>query len=289
MPAYLYPASLAIISLLVLGLERLFPAREKQTVFRKALGSDLIHLIFNGHFLGVIFYGLSSKYLLPYLDSWLGQQGWLEHLYFGQAAQWPLALQILFALFFIDLIHWCVHNLLHRVPFFWPMHQVHHSVKDGEMDWIVSFRFQWSEVVLYKVLQYFPLMYMGFAVEAIMVHAIFGTLIGHLNHANLRWDYGLLKYLLNSPKMHIWHHNYHADAKQVCNFGVIFSVWDWVFKTAYLPDQPPKNIGYPGVEECPENFFAQVLWPIGKKLPIIVSTFLGIVLVGVAYWLGTGL
>jgi hypothetical protein len=44
---------------------------------------------------------------------------------------WPLAAQFLALLVVSDLVQWCVHNLLHRVPV-WDVPQVHHSI--GMMD-----------------------------------------------------------------------------------------------------------------------------------------------------------
>ena len=65
-------------------------------------------------------------------------------------------------------------------------------------------------------------MYLGFAPQALFFHAIIGTLIGHLNHANLTWDYGIFRYVLNSPRMHLYHHAYDAP-RTGQNFGIIFS------------------------------------------------------------------
>src|SRR5690606_26981978 len=128
-----------------------------------------------------------DRYLMPPLRSSLAAAGWEGAAGPGLVAGWPLAVQALVALLAVDLAQWCVHVLLHRVPFLWPLHQVHHSVKDGEMDWIVAFRFHWMEPVVYKTLTYAPLLVFGFAPQALFAHAVFGTLIGHLNHANLSW------------------------------------------------------------------------------------------------------
>lgn len=261
MGAYLYPLSLAIISVFVMAAERLWPLRAQRQL-RPGLASDLVHLVFNGHFLGVILYGIAEHRILPTVGPWLG------NLPKNLAGSWPLYVQIPVALLLIDFMDWCVHNLLHRVPGLWALHQTHHSVVDGEMDWIVAFRFQWTEVVLYKTLRYLPMLILGFGVEAIMVHAIFGTLIGHLNHANLDLGHGPWRFVLNSPRMHLWHHNYHADAKSTVNYGIIFSIWDWVFKTAYMPDAPPAKIGFSSVERFPKNFFAQASWPLPGLLKL---------------------
>ena len=271
MAAYLYPISLAAISGLMVVLERFFPWRPEQKQLRPKLWSDLIHLVFNGHFLGVLLAGLASTWVLPHVDRWLGTQGMTDALYRNVAADWPIWVQIIVALLVVDFIQWCVHNLLHRIPPLWELHKTHHSVKDAEMDWIVSFRFSWLEVIVYKSILYLPLVFFGFGMEALMFHAIFGTLIGHLNHANLDLGHGPWRYILNSPRMHIWHHDYDGDAKTTVNYGIIFSTWDWIFGTAKMPADPPAHLGFTGVETFPDNFFSQEIWPLERLWPSLHS------------------
>lgn len=275
--AYTYLVSLAVISAVVAAAERFFPLRPQRQL-RRALWSDVVHLVFNAHFLGVILFGIAANRVLPVVDAWLadtGRVGFATMVGRNVAASWPLAVQIVVALVVVDFLQWCVHNLLHRVPFLWPLHQTHHSVTDGEMDWIVSFRFQWAEVVVYKSLLYVPLAFFGFSSEAMLVHAIFGTLIGHLNHANLDLGHGWWRYVLNSPRMHIWHHDRDGDLKSTVNFGIIFSTWDWLFGTAKMPDAPPAHIGFVGDEKFPTDFFGQAAWPLPKLLGGALTTLPG--------------
>jgi 3-mercaptopyruvate sulfurtransferase SseA/sterol desaturase/sphingolipid hydroxylase (fatty acid hydroxylase superfamily) len=255
-----YLVWLAAFSVLVAVFERLWPARPQKTL-RRWLWSDALHLVFNGHVLGLLLYGITWYRVLPVLDAWLADQGWTGLVYRNAASGWSLVVQSVVALVVLDFVQWLVHNSLHRSGLLWRIHQVHHSVKDGEMDWIVSFRFSWLEPVYYKAAMYLPAMWFGFAPEAMFFHAVFGTLIGHLNHANLTWDYGPLRYLFNSPRMHLYHHDWDAPAHGQ-NFGITLSVWDWIFGTAHLPDDPPARIGFPGVEKLPEDFFGQLIWPL---------------------------
>ena len=265
MSPWIYPVALAAISLLVTILERQFPWR-RQRQLRSGLASDVAYLVFNGHILGMLLHGIAVHRILPPLHEALEARGWVEPLYASVASDWPIYAQIPVLLFGLDLVQWCVHVLLHRVPVLWRFHQTHHSVVDGEMDWIVAFRFQWTEVVVYRAVQYLPLAYFGFAAEAVMFHAVFGTLVGHLNHANLRLDYGWGRYLFNNPRMHIHHHDYERSGKDTVNYGIIFSVWDWLFRTAYLPQEAPARIGFAGVEKMPRGFLAQVGWPLTGRL-----------------------
>lgn len=264
MSPLLYPVFLALFSVLVAALERLFPWRPSQKALRPDLWSDVVHLVFNGHFLGLLLYGLYARWVMPWLAH-VDDGRVFDTLHKDAAATWPLWLQIIVAMVVVDFFQWCVHNLLHRVSFLWGFHKTHHSVKDGEMDWIVSFRFQWTEVVVYKSVLFFVLAFFGFSEVALLVHAIFGTLIGHLNHANLNWDYGPLKVVFNHPKMHIWHHDYDGDEKSTVNFGIIFSFWDILFGTAKFSDAPPAKLGFDGVETFPRDFFSQMAWPL--RLP----------------------
>lgn len=260
-----YPLALALISLTVAGLERLRPARP-QSALRPRLWSDLVHLLINGHFLGVVLHGLATHRVLPHVDALLEGVGLHDVVYRGAASDWPWWVQVPLVLVVVDFLQWTIHNLLHRVPWLWSLHKVHHGVRDGEMDWIVSFRFQWTEVVVYKVLQYLPLAWFGFSPEAVFAHAVFGTLVGHLNHANLDLDWGWGRYVLNSPRMHLWHHDHDAEGAGR-NFGIIFSAWDWLFGTAWLPDHPPARLGYRGMDELPRDAFGHAAWQATSWVP----------------------
>lgn len=282
---YSYPAWLALFSVLVMALERLAPWRPQQRQLRPYLWSDVLHLVFNGHFLGVLVYGVYTAFVHAPLVALLERAGVASALYAGAASLWPTALQVVVALVVVDFTQWLVHNLLHRVTALWQIHKVHHSIVDGEMDFIVSFRFHWLEVVVYKSVLYVPLAFFGFGMEAIFFHAVFGTLIGHLNHANVDLSWGPLRYVLNSPRMHIWHHDYEGDEETTKNFGIILSVWDWIFGTAHLPDHPPARLGYAGVETMPRDFLSHAAWPLSAspRGRTAMSSVLGVVVLGALF------
>jgi sterol desaturase/sphingolipid hydroxylase (fatty acid hydroxylase superfamily) len=39
--------------------------------------------------------------------------------------------------------------------------------------------------------------------------------------------------VINTPEMHIWHHNDSDAGPRDRNFGIPLSVWDWLFGTAH--------------------------------------------------------
>ena len=118
---------------------------------------------------------------------------------------WPLWVQFLVFFVLSDFLQWSVHNLLHRVPFLWTFHKVHHAIHT--MDFIGNFRFHWFEIVVYKTAQWLPLALLGASPQAVFWVAVFGTFWGDLNHANLNVGLGPLGYVFNNPRMHLWHHD----------------------------------------------------------------------------------
>ncbi len=255
---------LLVVSLLCLVLERLWPWRRGQKLWRKQFAQDLFWLFFNGHYFAVLF-----AYVSGFLATWtmpaLGHAKSLHLL-----ATQPLWVQ--FVCFFLlkDFLEWCVHNLLHRVPWLWEFHKLHHSI--DEMDWIGNFRFHWMEIVVYQGLTYLPLVMLGVDSGVILAIAVLGTLIGHLNHSNLCVSWGPLRYLLNSPRMHVWHHakEWPADRRFGANFAICLSAWDWIFGTAWWPTraesptQQPARLGFHRMAEYPRTLASRLLFPLSR-------------------------
>ncbi|MFQ5709233.1 MAG: sterol desaturase family protein [bacterium] len=272
MPIYVqYYFWLAAVSLFAFTLERLAPWRREQRVLRKGIWQDLFWLVFNGHYVGVMVAIVSGK-LLALLNSFLYSRGLPvpESLALMQGT--PLWLQ--FAIFLVvkDFIEWNVHRMLHIVPWLWEFHKLHHSIE--ELDWIGNMRFHWMEVVVYKSISYFPLAVLGVNTHVIFIIAIVNTVIGHLNHSNVPISWGPLRYILNSPKMHIWHHDVVSRSKGGQNFGITLSVWDWLFGTAYMPeDGQPDRLGFEGMESYPSGLIARLFYPFYRWLPIPVKFF----------------
>lgn len=73
---------------------------------------------------------------------------------------------------------------------------------------------------------------------------------------------GIMKYVFNSPEMHIWHHSYELprERRWGVNFGLTLAIWDYLFRTAYIPHNGQDiRLGFPGVEEFPAGFVGQTL------------------------------
>ena len=128
-------------------------------------------------------------------------------------------------------------------------------------------RFHWMEIVIYKSLTFLPMVVLGVDGKVILWVAVVGTLIGHLNHSNLKIDWGPLRYVINSPCLHVWHHDLVLHGRGGQNYGIIFSLWDWLFATLYFPaaEQQPGRLGFVDLEEFPAGLAGRLLYPFWKK------------------------
>lgn len=176
----------------------------------------------------------------------------------------PLWLQFVVLVVFKEFLEWLVHNLLHRVGWLWQFHKLHHSIQ--KLDWIGNMRFHWMEIVLYKSLTYLPLVVLGIDGGVILWVAITGTLIGHLNHTNLNISSGPIRYVLNSPRMHVWHHDLILHGHRGQNFGIIFSIWDWIFGSAHMPatDEQPDQLGFHDIDQFRRTLLRRLIYPFWK-------------------------
>ena len=262
-----YFYGLILISLLVWGLEIMFPWRKQQSIFRKDFWLDTFYMFFNFFFLNLIVLVALSETAATFFNDLLKYVGLsISSFQLFDVDDLPLGLGLF--LFFIvsDFTQWNTHRLLHRFPFLWNFHKVHHSVK--EMGFAAHLRYHWMEPIVYKSMLYVPLAIIGgFDARHVAIVHFFSIAIGHLNHANLGWNYGPFKYILNNPKMHIWHHakDLPKNVRYGINFGLTLSVWDYLFKTNYIPHNGRDiELGFDGDETFPKDFLSQEAYPLKK-------------------------
>ena len=246
---------LLLLSFMIWGLEIAFPWRKKQGVFRKDFWLDAFYMFFNFFLFSIAISGFYD--LIQLFFSSLGISN--TRFVLLDLSELPSGIQLLIFFVVLDFVEWTTHILLHKIPVFWKFHQIHHSVK--EMGFAAHLRYHWMENLLYKPLKTFGVMILGgFEPEqAYIVHFIAIT-IGHLNHANIKLSWGPLKYILNNPIMHLYHHAYDLPRGRFgVNFGISLSLWDYLFHTDHVPDTNGEiKLGFPGDEKLSPNFINQL-------------------------------
>jgi len=253
---------LIAISLGVWLLEIALPWRKKQSNIRRDFWLDAFYMFFNFFIFSIIIsgvYDLLSKLFGDFNIT-------TKSLALFDLSLWPVWGQLLTFFIILDFVQWFTHVLLHRYSFLWQFHKVHHSVK--EMGFAAHLRYHWMENILYKPLKTFGVMILGgFEPEqAYIVHFI-TIAIGHFNHANVKITWGLFKYIFNNPVMHLYHHAFTLpQGKQGVNYGISLSLWDYIFKTNYIPeDSGTIEIGFEGDVDFPKDFIGQNTYGFKKE------------------------
>jgi sterol desaturase/sphingolipid hydroxylase (fatty acid hydroxylase superfamily) len=264
MPLYLvFYFWLLLISAVLFTLERLFPWRRNQETLRDGFVQDLFWMIFNMQYVSWMF-AIVTVHLVSWFNAAFIHVGATTPESVRLIAQWPSWLQ--FVVFFTlkDFLEWNIHRWMHTVPWLWRLHKLHHSIE--HLDWVATFRSHWGELVIYKTIIYLPLVVLGVADNVIFAILVMSLLVQELSHANLKWDWGPLRYLINSPRFHAWHHDVELHGKDGQNFGINLAIWDWLFGTAYWPKatESPANYGFPGMKTYPKGIWRRLWEPFSR-------------------------
>jgi len=254
---------LILISLIVWILELIFPWRKNQKIFRQGFWLDILYMFFNFFVFSIIIAGFYEVFNKILFKSFIIRPDSLALIKLDVFSPF---LQLIIFFVILDFFQWLTHILMHHIPFLWKFHKVHHSVK--EMGFAAHFRYHWIENILYKPLKVFAIMLIGgFEPDQAYVIHFFTIIIGHLNHSNLKFNYGPLKYVFNNPILHLHHHAHSVPNKfkKGVNFAISLSVWDYIFKTNYVPNSDgDTKLGYQGDHSMSEGFFGQLLYGFKK-------------------------
>jgi len=178
-------------------------------------------------------------------------------------AEMPLWARVLAALFVSEIGFYWGHRWAHEIPFLWRFHSIHHDPKD--VYFLISARAHPLDNIFIRLCGLLPVVILGFATpltpEGGMISAFLVLVLklwGYLIHANLRWRYGPLEWLIATPAFHHWHHTLHAPRDR--NYASMLPCMDWLFGTYYLPkDRWPTAYGIDA--EIPQTLHGQLLYP----------------------------
>jgi sterol desaturase/sphingolipid hydroxylase (fatty acid hydroxylase superfamily) len=259
-----YFYGLILLSLFVWGLEICFPWRKNQKIFRKDFWLDSFYMFFNFFIFAIFISGFFS--VLEHLFGRVGMT--MSSLALIDLSPYPAWIALLIFFVINDFVQWFTHIMLHRYEFLWRFHKVHHSVE--EMGFAAHLRYHWMENLFYKPMKTLAVMIVGGfePTDAYLIHFI-TVFIGHLNHANIRLTFGPLKYILNNPVMHLYHHAKELPDGQMpgVNFGISLSLWDYIFGTNYIPQDKDGTypLGFDGLEDFPKTFWGQISYGFGPS------------------------
>jgi lathosterol oxidase len=243
--------NILLLALVFVPIERLFPKRPAQGVFRVGWTTDGLHFLVSH----VLVQALTFLILFPATTlARLWQPVGLQVALRGQ----PLLVQFLEIVLIADLTQYAVHRAFHRLPALWRFHAVHHSSRD--LDWIAGSRLHFVDIVATRSLVFLPLFLLGFRESALNAYLGFVSFHAVFIHANLRFRFRALEPFVVTPRFHHWHHAA-AEAARDRNFAVHLPWLDRLFRTAYMPGEAwPEAYGIAG-DPVPEGYVSQLAYP----------------------------
>ena len=163
----------------------------------------------------------------------------------------PLWAEFIFALLLLDLLaQYTIHYLLHKIPFLWRFHQVHHSdlhvtattgTRHHPVDYCARESFSLCVVAL-----------LGAPMGVYIFYRLLTVVCTYFTHSNIALPGTLdrlLSYVIVTPNAHKFHHHYKMPWTDR-NFGNIFSVWDRMFGTFVYDSTDKIHYGVDTMDEA---------------------------------------
>lgn len=247
--------SLIFSMAIFIPLEKAF-ARRPLAVLRPEWRTDLAYFLVS-HLL-ITFFLLFTNAVQTHLFGWAHFAA-LTNLVQGL----PVWLQFLACVFIADLCQALTHRWYHQAPWLWKFHSIHHSSKN--MDWLAGSRTHFVEALATRSAVIVPLYAINFSEPALNAYVVLVGVQAVFIHANVRWDFGFLKYLIVTPQYHHWHHS-DDPAYANTNFAVHLPLIDMLMGTFKLPDRMwPETYGVFS-REPPKGFLQQLAYPFAPSL-----------------------
>ncbi|MDA9968066.1 sterol desaturase family protein [Salibacteraceae bacterium] len=299
---------LIAISVFFMVLEWVKPWRKEQPKFRKDFWLDAFYMFFNFFLFSLIVYNGISDVVVKLMNNALQGLTGISSFTFDPLNGFPYWSILLIGFLVRDFVQWNVHRLLHAKPRLWEFHKVHHSVKEMGfaahlryhwMETIVYRTIEYLPLALlgiglydFFIIHLFSLAighhnHANVKVTGFYKAGVLGLLVclfiidqtGMELINAIAWIVGMpilfalslgpwMKYIFNSPEMHIWHHVRALPEGRIkgINFGISLALWDYIFGSAVIPkDGRDIELGFDGVEEFPDSFAGQFTYGLVQK------------------------
>lgn len=142
-----------------------------------------------------------------------------------------------------DFVTFIIHYIMHKVPFLWEFHKIHHSAT--HLNPFTQYRIHPVELIINNLGEVFSKgcltgVFLYLASGQISLLTFLGVNIlnflfyffgANLRHSHVKFKYfNFLEYFLISPFQHQIHHSNNPEHYDT-NLGSRFAFWDWMFGT----------------------------------------------------------
>src|SRR5262249_40134920 len=153
----------------------------------------------------------------------------------------------LYILYFVlvDFLVYWIHRWRHRSRFMWAFHTTHHAQE--QLSFLTVLRIHPVEFVFNDLIMLGPLVILGPSPESWLPLYYLRVIIEDIQHSHLPWRFGPFYYVFVSPVFHSFHHSIRSEHHDR-NFGVVLSLWDFIFATAEVGEERPKEYGLTNIK-----------------------------------------
>lgn len=147
----------------------------------------------------------------------------------------PGWIEVVLAFVLLDFAMWLQHLLMHRLPWLWRAHRVHHA--DPDLDVSTAIRFHPLEIAVSVLWKAAWVILLGIGAPIVIAFEIWLAANAAFNHGNVQLPRRLdrfVRLVLVTPDMHLVHHSTHPGEQQR-NYGFALTIWDRLFGT-YLAE-----------------------------------------------------
>ena len=192
------------------------------------------------------------------------------------------AITMLLVFLAVEFGYWFSHFMMHKIPFLWEFHKVHHSAE--VLTPLTEWRQHPLELALFPILmggaaclvQGPMVWYFGAGAQVIdpmktnLISMAFWYTLLHLRHSELPfYATGVLGKIVQAPAHHQVHHSTNP-AHFDMNLGFCLSIWDWLFGTLYVPKKGEKfSYGLGHKDDALETAVGSLIAPIGRAFRLI--------------------
>lgn len=180
----------------------------------------------------------------------------------------PLWISVPSAILVADLTFYTVHRASHAFPVLWQFHAVHHSIQD--LDWLASVRVHPVDQLITTISGICVQLALGFSPATLIITGTIYAWQSLAVHSNVRIPLGPLARIIVGPRFHHWHHSTDAAARDR-NFAGQLAFLDWIFGTAYYPDDRlPAEYGTD--DPVPDSYLETLVYPVQRIKQLTTGT-----------------
>lgn len=244
------PLVLVGAAAMVAALERAYPYAATWNADHEDTRTDVLHFLGN-----VAISHASLAAFATMRPAWAGLGLWPEHA--------PFWAQALLGLAIVDGGLYAMHRASHRAGWLWRLHALHHSSR--RLYWVNGQR----RHVVHELVEGAPgaaLLFVAGAPPGVYATVIaIVTLHLLLQHANLDYRLGPLRWIFAGAELHRWHHRRRWHDVQG-NYAAVFAIWDHAFHSALRNHhEDALEVGMDDEPDLPADYVGQLTWPFKTR------------------------